>query len=296
MIVRSNYLVGVSNLKEAWHVSERDGYQPGVPCWVELMVSDPAATMQFYGGLFGWEFAGPGRTPGDPPGQYFVARLRDAEVAGVGSPPGARVTPEPAPAWSTHIAVENLETALARAEDAGAEALEGPLEAPPAGRLAVLRDPTGAVFCLWQAHARAGAQLVNEPSAWAMSLLHTTDPDRARAFYSEVFGWRAEAFETGEATVTLWRLPGYVGGEPAQPVPRDVVAAMVPAGAGGDPAEARSQWNVDFWIEDADRAAERAGALGGTVVAGPFDAPGFRTAVLADPHGAAFSVSTLNMA
>jgi hypothetical protein len=50
---------------------------------------------------------------------------------------------------------------------------------------------------------------------------------------------------------------------------------------------------VDFWIADADAAAETTARLGGTVLAGPLEAPGFRTAVLQDPQGATFSVSQL---
>ncbi len=67
---------------------------------------------------------------------------------------------------------------------------------------------------------------------------------------------------------------------PEQPVPRDVVAAMASAGDG----EA-AHWRVDFWIADADAAAARATELGGSVVAGPDDAPPFREAVLRRPGG-----------
>jgi predicted enzyme related to lactoylglutathione lyase len=55
-------------------------------------------------------------------------------------------------------------------------------------------------------------------------------------------------------------------------------------------------WEVRFWIADADAAAEKAAAMGGSMVAGPYDVPGFRQAVLADPQGAAFTVSQLMIA
>ena len=83
--------------------------------------------------------------------------------------------------------------------------------------------------------------------------------------------------------------PGYVGGEPEQPVPRDVVAAMT----AGEPGAAARRWSVDFWIADADGAAAAAPELGGTVVAEPFDDAMFRRAVLAAPDGATFAVSQL---
>ena len=51
-------------------------------------------------------------------------------------------------------------------------------------------------------------------------------------------------------------------------------------------------WTVNFWVEDADAIAARAPELGGAVVAGAFDTAISRDAVIADPAGAVFSVST----
>jgi predicted enzyme related to lactoylglutathione lyase len=267
-------------------MSERNDYPAGVPCWIDTLQPDPDAAMRFYGELFGWEFAGPGEMPGDPPGRYHAATLRGKEVAGIGSLPEEPSMPV---AWNTHVAVESVEDAAARVAHAGGEVLAGPIEAAPAGRLAAVRDPTGATLGLWEARARQGAQLVNEPSAWSMSALQTTDPERALRFYSEAFGWEPEPFAIEDTPITLWRRPGYIGGEPQQPVPRDVVAAMMPLPDGN----AASQWGVDFWIKDATSAADTAAALGGHVLAAPHDIPGFRRTVLADPSGAAFSVSQL---
>lgn len=270
-------------------MSERSDYQPGVPCWVDTLGPDLDAAKRFYEGLLGWEFVGPGEMPGDPPEQYFVARLRGRDVAGVGSEPEH----SPPPAWNTHVAVASVDQAVRRAADAGATILTAPVDASPAGRLAVLSDPVGAMFCVWEPEARQGAQLVNEPSAWSMSVLHTSDSDRAKAFYAEVFGWAFESFPIGGVEGALCRLPGYVGGEPQQPVPRDVVAVMSPSQ--DEQSQASSRWSVDFWIDDADEAAARAPGLGGTVVLLPHDISSFRTAVLADPRGAIFSVSTMNV-
>lgn len=270
-------------------MSARDSYPPGVPCWIETLTDDPDAAQRFYGGLFGWAFAGSGQLSGDPPGQYFVAQLDGHDVAGIAPLPGG-VEPPPA-AWYTHVAVDDLAAATEGARRAGAEILLEDWDASPAGRLAVVADPDGAVICLWRAQARPGAARVNEPSAWAMSLLSTSDPEAAEAFYGAVFGWRAEAFDAGPgARMWLWRLPGYVGGEPEQPVPRDVVAAMTVA------EDNAGRWDVDFWIDDAAAAARAAPELGGSVIEPPFEAGGFRRTVLADPRGAPFSASQLLLA
>jgi uncharacterized protein len=103
-------------------------------------------------------------------------------------------------------------------------------------------------------------------------------------------GWDADTFELGESEITLWRVPGYVGGEPGQPVARDVVGAMAPMSSAPLPGDLPPHWRVDFWVDDVDAIAGKAAALGGRVVVLPVG----RTAVLADPQGAVFSVSRVS--
>jgi uncharacterized protein len=265
-------------------MSERESYQPGVPCWVDTAQTDPEAATRFYGGVFDWRFTGPGPMPGDPPGRYFVARVRGRDVAGVSSQPPAGASP--VPAWNMYVSVKSADETAAKVIKFGGRVMVPPFDAPPAGRMAVLRDPAGAVFCSWEAGDRQGAQLVNEARAWAMNSLTTPDPDACMDFYGAVFGWNTDTFGTSGMAMTLWRLPGYVGGEPSQPVPRDVVAVMAPARR-----DVPSHWGVDFWIDDVDATTARAVTLGGMIVVPPHDVPPFRSAVLQDPQGAVFSIS-----
>ena len=239
------------------------------------MQPDLPAAMSFYRAVFGWEFNA------SPDGSYQVALRDGAEVAGLGDGAGRNLPSS----WLTQVGVDDLDAALAVATEAGGAIVDGPVDLPPAGRLVVVADPTGAPVGLWQAQERQGAQRVNEPSAWAMSLLRTGDPDRAASFYRAVFGWVTEA----AGPIAMFRLPGYVGGEPLQPVPRDVVAALVPL----DPDDGSARWDVDFWIDDCQAAAAAARAAGGQVLREPAEQGGFRQATLADPSGAVFSVSQL---
>jgi hypothetical protein len=250
-------------------MSERNGYAPGVPCWVDTWQDDANAAAAFYTGLFGWEAAR---------GEYSLFQLRGRDVAGLGSPLQGE------PAWTTYVWVESVDETAAKARAAGGTIVVEPFDSLDGGRMAVIADPGGAVFAAWELGEHRGAQLVNESGAWAMSGLSTPDPDAAAAFYGDVFGWTTDSF--GE--FALFRLEGYVGGEPTQPVPRDVIAVM---SRGDTPA-----WTPDFWVADADAAASRAGELGGQVVMEPFDTPVGRTAVLADPAGAVFSVSRVSAA
>jgi uncharacterized protein len=261
-------------------MSTRDSYPAGVPCWVETIQADTRAAAAFYEGLMGWRMVGSDDPAEEDSFEYLVARLGGRDVAGIASVAGQ------APVWVTHVRVADAAAAAERAVAAGGVLLDGPVDADPAGRFVVLADPLGARLCAWEAGIREGAELINEPGAWAMSALRTADPDRAAAFYASTFGWDAESY----GPVHLFRLPGYVGGTEEQPVPRDVVAVMAPL---GDPGLS-SRWDVDFWVADeVETVAARAVELGGRVLAAPHDRPPFRSAVLADPAGAAFSVSRL---
>jgi hypothetical protein len=251
-------------------MSERNGYEPGVPCWVDARQPDPRAAVDFYTRLFGWE--------AQSSGEYTFCRLRGRDVAAI--------TAGENPGWSTHIWVESTDQTAERVTDAGGSVVTAPFDLPGAGRTAVLADPAGAEFAVWQPAGRTGAQRVNEPGAWSMSALSTTDLDGAKAFYAAVFGWETDTFAAGDFEVTLWRLPGFVGGEPEQPVPADVIATSLPS-------EGPPRWDVDFWVSDADATAARAAELGGAVVVPPFDMPVGRQSVLADPQGATFSVTRI---
>ena len=267
-------------------MSERDGFEPGVPCWVDTWQPDAEAAVAFYTGLFGWEAED--TMPPDVPGQHFMCRLRGRDVGAIASRPHAA---PPSSAWNTYVWVDDATEAASRAGAAGGSVLMEPIESLDGGRIAVIADPAGAAIGVWQPGAHRGTQLVNEPGAWSMSALTTTDPDGSKSFYGAVFGWETETFDLGDAQMTMWKLPGYVGGEPQQPVARDVIATMLPTN--GDGGDSQPQWNVDFWIRDVDEAARKAVDLGGKVLSGPSDVPnvGMRQAAIADPQGAVVSLT-----
>jgi uncharacterized protein len=123
-----------------------------------------------------------------------------------------------------------------------------------------------------------------------MSAHNTADPDRAPEFYNTVFGWTLDSFQLGDMEMGLFRLPGYIGGQPEQPVPRDLVATIAPAQDGeAQPAH----WTVDFWVDNVDRVAATVTGHGGRVIEEPYDVSMLRQAVVADPNAVQFSVSQL---
>ena len=183
-------------------VPERDGYIPGVPCAVDTGQPDPEAALDFYGGLFGWEFEDV--MPPESETRYFVARLRGRDVAAVGSIPGG--APQTA-TWRTYIWVDSADESTAKIRDAGGGAVLEPFDVEPeAGRMAVFTDPEGAEFRVWQAKQNKGAQLVNEPGSLNLNGLNTRDAAGAKSFYGSVFGWQVLDLD---GAVELWTLPGF---------------------------------------------------------------------------------------
>lgn len=275
-------------------MSDRDRYIPGVPCWVDATQTDPAAAVEFYGGLFGWEFEDV--MPPEAPGSYFIARLGGGDVAAI----GASTTGSPERArWNTYVWVESAEEAAAAVREVGGSVLTEPFDVMEAGRMAVCADPEGAAFCVWQPARHRGAGVVNEPGSLVFNDLSVRDVEGAKRFYRAVFGW--EVLETGGG-FRAWALPGYgefldelnpgtvermaEAGAPAGF--ENVVASLTPIAEGGETAP---HWGVTFATADADATAARAKALGATVLADPFDAPWVRMTIIRDPQGATFTAS-----
>jgi uncharacterized protein len=273
---------------------ERDGYIPGVPCWVDTTQPDAQAAVDFYGGLFGWQLEDV--MPPGSPARYFIARIRGGRVAAVGSQPQG-----PSPVlWNTYIWVGSADETASKVRDAGGRVLIDPFDVMESGRMARLADPSGAAFCVWQAKQHKGAQIVNEHGSLTFNTLNTREPEAAKAFYGSVFGWGILALPGG---FEMWTLPGYgdylerdnpglrkaVADSGGPEGFEDVVAAINPVPE--EQPDVAPNWGVTFAVDDADAIAQKAAELGGQVIAPPFDAPWVRMTVIADPQGATFTAS-----
>jgi hypothetical protein len=255
-------------------MSERTSYTPGTPCWIDLGTPDQDAAGEFYGGLFGWEVQEDENA--EQVGGYRVATLKDKAVGGV-----MKLMEEGQPtAWMTYICVEDADATVAKAKEAGGEVIVEPMTVLDYGRMAMLKDPTGAVIGLWQPGVNIGAGLVNEAGAFNWSELNTRDPDAAKTFYGDVFDWTFEDqdFE-GMGTYTLFKVNDRgVGG----------IFDM----RGRVPDEVPANWLTYFSVEDTDASVRKIKEMGGGVNMGPVDIPVGRFAVVHDPFGAVFAVIT----
>jgi uncharacterized protein len=274
---------------------ERNGYIPGVPCWLDTSQPDPEAAVDFYRGLFGWEFED--LMPPGSEGKYFIARLRGGDVAAVGS------IPEAAPAvamWNTYVWVESADETASKVREVGGGVLMEPFDVMGAGRMAVFTDPEGAAFCVWEAKEHRGARVVNEPGSLNFNGLNTRDVEGAKSFYGSVFGWTTLALDGG---AEMWTLPGYgdylerdnpdlrkqMAEADAPQGFEDVVASIDPIP--DDQPDTPAHWSVTFAVDDADATAAKATELGGKVIVPPLDAPWVRMTIISDPQGATFIAS-----
>lgn len=258
---------------------DRDAYAPGTPSWVDLSSPDLDASAAFYGGLFGWQAVEPG--PIEQTGGYRMFQLRGKDVAGLGPVFGEGQPP----AWATYISVDDVEAAARRVENAGGKVLSPPMDVMDVGRMAVFADDSGTVFSVWEAGSHPGARIVNEPGTLCWSELGRRDPEPARAFYGQVFGWVAKVNPIPGTATSSYTEFSLAEGQPP-------VAGMIQMNEQW-PQEIRPHWMTYFAVADCDATAARAVELGGAAPVPPFDMPIGRIAVLKDPHEAHFSIIAL---
>ena len=246
---------------------ERTQYAPGTPSWVDLQTSDQAGAKSFYTALFGWGYDD---QPVGDDAVYSMAQKNGKDVAAIAGLPMPGVPPH----WNTYVTVADVDATAAQVPAAGGSTMAEPFDVMDAGRMAVVADPTGAMFCIWQAKNHIGASLVNEHGTLSWNELLSPDLDTALAFYGKVFGWKRNQVSSGPMEYNELLLDGRaIGGAMKPPMP-------------GMPA----MWGVYFAVDDCDQTAETAKANGGAVMQGPIDIEPGRMAVVADPAGAVFNV------
>jgi predicted enzyme related to lactoylglutathione lyase len=259
-------------------VPDVDSLAPGSFCWPELATTDQGAAIAFYRDLFGWDVNDQPMGPGET---YSLFRLRGKDAgAAYTMRPEERKAGAP-PHWNAYVKVSSADDAARRAQELGATVFAPPFDVMESGRMAVLQDPTGAVFQVWQPRKHAGIRVTNEPGALCWTELTTRDTKRAETFYTELFGWTPKH---SSASAGMDYTEFSVQGQPS--IGMMAMPPMMPAGM-------PSYWMPYFQVADVDASAARAKTLGGAQHMPPGDIPGTgRFAVLADPQGAVFAIYT----
>jgi predicted enzyme related to lactoylglutathione lyase len=251
-----------------------DRHAPGSFCWIELNTTDQNAAKKFYSSLFGWEVED---SPMGPDEVYTTFKLSGrAAAAGYSMNKEQRAQGVP-PHWGIYIAVENADDAAAKAKQLGGTIIAPAFDVMDYGRMAVVQDPTGAYFCVWQAKTHTGIQIghVNGTLCWAD--LSTGDAKRAEDFYGGLFGWQFMRDEKDPSGyVHIKNGEHHIGG--------------IPPAAHRKPG-VPPHWLAYFQVDDVDAVAKNAKAMGAKFYLEPMSMEGVgRMAVIADPQGAAFAV------
>ncbi len=169
-------------------------YSNGMFCWVDLATTDPDAAKVFYSGLFGWEYDDRPTDMGIP---YTLCQIDGYNVAGLSAmPPGMQEQNIP-PCWTSYIKHDDVDAVAAKVTAAGGTVMMPPIDVMESGRMAIVQDPTGAAFGVWQPKEHIGAQLVNMPNALVWNELQTRDVAGALKFYRSVFDWGHDADPNG---------------------------------------------------------------------------------------------------
>lgn len=241
----------------------------GTPTWLDLGIPDLDRAMEFYGAVLGWRFdVGPAET-----GRYTMCLVDGLPVA-------AMMPNEDSSAtdfwWQVYLATDDVDETVARVLANGGTVLGEPMDVMEHGRMAVVADPAGGQFALWQGLKHIGAQVVNEPNSLLRNDLVTPLPELVRPFYAAVFDFTLDGNED---------LPGLDFTFLRRPDGHEI------GGITGDPTAQRSAWGTLFEVDDCDEAVARVLAAGGTAKE-PTDMVYGRFASVTDPFGTPFDVGS----
>jgi len=253
-----------------------DQYKPGSFCWIELATTDQNAAKKFYGSLFGWTANDNPMGPGEV---YTIFQLQGrAAAAGYTLRADQRARGVP-PHWVPYIAVESADASADRAAKAGGTILMPPFDVMTFGRMAVLKDPTGAAFCIWQAKGESANSIGGVDGTLCWADLNTSDPARAGKFYSDVFGWKLHEDTDDDPPSGYTHIENqgdFIGG--------------IPPVRGNNP-RTPPHWLLYFQASNCDATAAKAKQLGAKFFLEPMTMENVgRFGILADPQGATFAI------
>jgi len=249
-------------------------HAPGTFCWIELAATDQEAAKKFYCQLFPWSISD---VPMGPSGNYTMFQIDGRSAAAAYTITDEMRSEGVPPHWDLYVSVENADDAARRATELGGKVIAGPFDVMDYGRMAVLLDPAGAVFCVWQPKSGIGIYVTAVPGTLCWADLSTPDQVGSAAFYSGLFGWTT-MFSENDPSGYLHIKAGenFIGGIPPARV--------------RDP-KTRPHWLAYFYVSDVDASAAKVKDLGGAVHLAPMNIPNAgRMAIVADPQGAVFAI------
>jgi|SRR5581483_7815131 len=249
-------------------------HRAGSFCWIELATTDQAAAKTFYSGLFGWS---PKDMPMGPDFIYTLFQLEGRDAAAGYTIRAEELAQGLPPHWMIYVSVDNADATAKRAAELGGYLIEPPFDVGTFGRMAVIQDPTGAIFSIWQPKEGIGIQISGTDGTLCWADLNTKDRDGARKFYAELFGWEIAAEKNDPS--------GYMHIKNGE----DFIGGMMPAEHQNP--NAPPHWLAYFQVSDCKASAAKAKQLGATLYMEPMFMENVGTmSVVADPQRAVFAL------
>ena len=253
-----------------------NSHPPGTFSWPELATTDQKAGVAYYRGLFGWDVK---EEPMGPTEVYSMFQMRGRPVAAAYTMRPEEKQAGAPPHWNSYVTVNNVDETVTKAQAIGARVFAPPFDVMDAGRMAVLQDPTGAVFQVWQPKNHVGAMILNEPGALCWTELTTSDLRAAEGFYTQLFHWTAKRSDPASG---MEYTEMSINGQPG--------VGMMPKPP-NMPAHIPSFWMPYFMVANVDASTDKAKQLGGNAIVGPQDISNVgRFSVVSDPQGAVFAL------
>ena len=252
-----------------------ENHPPGDFCWIELATTDQGAAKKFYGSLFGWTA---NDSPIGPDEFYTLFSLEGRNTGAAYSMRKDQREQGVPPFWMLYIATDSADASASKAAQLGGKIIAPAFDVMDVGRMAVIQDPAGAIFSVWQAkkHAGTGISGVDGTLCWAD--LSTSDQNLSGAFYGDLFGWKIMKEDEAPAH-NYWHIQNgenFIGG--------------IPPAAHRDP-KIPPHWEIYLQVSNCDAIASTAKQLGARLYLPPTDFENVgRISVIADPQGAVFSV------
>ena len=243
------------------------------------MTTDQAAAKQFYTQLFGWDVQD---FPMGPSETYTIFKRDGQDTGAAYTMPAEQRQQGVPPNWMVYVSVDDADRMAERVTALGGQVMAPPFDVMEMGRMAVVTDPAGTHFALWQPKSHHGTGVTGEPGT--VNWVEISVPDRSKVmkFYEELFGWK---FVTGKDMKAAG--------------PNDEYPHIAHAGGmhGGLPGPEQRDPNVPahmlayFTTADVSASTAKAKSLGATVVIDSMDiGENGKISVVQDPQGAFFAL------
>jgi predicted enzyme related to lactoylglutathione lyase len=227
-----------------------------MPSWVDIMVPNEEQhhdKRAFLTALFDWTWD----LSGPEMGSYATASSNGAPVMGLGIGEGTNGN------TTTYFATSDIEGEVKKALDLGASVMMPVTPVMEIGTMAILTDPSGAPYGLWQAGTFSGFGVMHEANAPGWFDHVSSDPARDAEFYTSLSGHTLNVLD--ESMRILQNGDNWY-------------ASMSHAQAGESP-----QWKPIYVVDSLERIHETVPRHGGTIIIEEMPVPGSAICVFSEP-------------